>query len=289
MSFTNFVALQSLTSVNAADQFLVALNNGLPGPTGFGRVTTAAMENSLGVYSTVNSNSAVNWNYQGTDIKALTANWQSTYSTVNSNSAVNWNYQGTDIKALTANWQSTYSTVSSTSGTWRQTLSFNDINAQLSISNGNTISLSALSAASGSGGSLPVGGTTNQILVKNSATNNDAGWRNKRTTLTLATLSTTGTLSSNALSADQFVASLSGIALSATIGAPISAYDAQIIMWNIRYTTNIARVLLASSFRTPITTLNWSISANRMDIMAAKYNSLDSKWDVISFAPGYQL
>jgi hypothetical protein len=258
MSFTNFVALQSLTSVNAADQFLVALNNGLPGPTGFGRVTTAAMENSLGVYSTVNSNSAVNWNYQGTDIKALTANWQSTYSTV-----------------------------SATSGTWRQTLSFNDSNAQLSISNGNTISLSALSAAPGSGGSLPVGGTTNQILVKNSATNNDAGWRNKRTTLTLATLSTTGTLSSNALSADQFVVSLSGSALSATIGAPISAYDAQIIMWNIRYTTNIARVLLASSFRTPITTLNWSVSTNKMDIMAAKYNLLDSKWDVISFAPGY--
>ena len=260
MSFTNFVALQSLTSVNAADQFLVALNNGLPGPTGFGRVTTAAMENSLGVYSTVNSNSAVNWNYQGTDIKALTGNWQSTYSTV-----------------------------SATSGIWIQTLSFNDSNAQLSISNGNTISLSSLSAAPGSGGSLPAGGTTNQILVKNSATNNDAGWRNKRITLTLATLSTTGTLSSNALSADQFVVSLSGISLSATIGAPISAYDAQIIMWNIRYTTNIARVLLASSFRTPITTLNWSVSTNRMDIMAAKYNSLDSKWDVISFAPGYQL
>jgi hypothetical protein len=158
----------------------------------------------------------------------------------------------------------------------------------LSITGGNTISLSALSA-SGSGGSLPAGGETNQILVKNSATANDAGWRNKRTTLTLNILSTTGTLSSNALSADQFVVSLSGISLSATIGAPISAYDAQIIMWNIRYTTNIARVLLASSFRTPITTLNWSVSTNKMDIMAAKYNSLDSKWDVISFAPGYQL
>lgn len=181
---------------------------------------------------------------------------------------------------------SVYSTVNSSSGSWIQSLSFNSGNAQLSISGGNTISLSALSA-SGSGGSLPAGGTTNQVLVKNSATSNDASWKNKRITLTLPTLSTTGTLSSNALSADQFVATLSGISLSATIGAPISAYDAQIIMWNIRYTTNIARVLLASSFRTPITTLNWSVSTNRMDIMAAKYNLLDSKWDVISFAPGY--
>lgn len=191
-----------------------------------------------------------------------------------------------DLTSLSANWQNTYTTVNSTSSSWIQTLSFNSSNAQLSISNGNTVSLSALSAAS-SGGSLPAGGSTGQILVKNSATSNDASWKNKRTTLTLATLSTTGTISSNALSADQFVVALSGIALSATIGAPISAYDAQIIMWNLRYTTNIARVLLDSSFRTPITTLNWTISTNRMDIMAAKYNALDSKWDVISFAPGY--
>jgi hypothetical protein len=178
-----------------------------------------------------------------------------------------------------------YSTVQSNSANWTQTLAFNSSNAQLTISNGNTISLSALSASSG--GSLPTGGTTSQILVKNSATNGDASWKNKRITLTLPTISATGTIASNALSADQFVVSLSGIALSATIGAPISAYDAQIIMWNVRYTTNIARVLLASSFRTPITTLNWTISANRMDIMAAKYNALDSKWDIISFAPGY--
>jgi hypothetical protein len=256
----NFSSLSSVNIVGSSDQLLLRFNNSLSGASGFGRSTVTNFEKSLGVYTTVQSNSA---------------QW-STDSTTD-----------TGVRALTANWQNTYSTVKTTSASWLQTLSFNSSNAQLSISNGNTISLSSLSAASGSGGSLPTGGTANQILVKNSATNNDATWKNKRTTLTLATLSTTGILSSNALSADQFVASLSGVTLSATIGAPISAYDAQIIMWNIRYTTNIARVLLASSFRTPITTLNWSISANRMDIMAAKYNELDSKWDVISFAPGY--
>jgi hypothetical protein len=118
-------------------------------------------------YNTVNTNSATNWNYQGTDIKALTANWQSTYTnfssqsadnlslytTVNTNSATNWNYQGTDIKALTANWENTYSTVSSFSALWgRQTLSFNESNAQLTISDGNTVSLSALSGGIGSSG-----------------------------------------------------------------------------------------------------------------------------------------
>ena len=119
------------------------------------------------VYSSVNTNSATNWNYQGTDIKSLTSNWQNTYNNfnlqsgnnisvynnVNTNSATNWNYQGTDIKALTANWQNTYSTVSSFSALWgRQTLSFNESNAQLTISDGNTVSLSALSGGIGSSG-----------------------------------------------------------------------------------------------------------------------------------------
>ena len=69
----------------------------------------------------------------------------STYNTVNVNSATNWNYQGTDIKALTANWENTYSTVQSNSASWLQSISFNENTAQLSISNSNTVSLSALS------------------------------------------------------------------------------------------------------------------------------------------------
>ena len=127
--------------------------------------------NNLNVYSIVSSNSATNWNYQGNDIKALTGNWDRTYTnfstqsannlslytTVNTNSATNWNYQGNDIKTLTANWQNTYTTVSSYSAAWGtggspQTLSFNASNAQLTISDGNTVSLSALSGSS-SGGS----------------------------------------------------------------------------------------------------------------------------------------
>lgn len=230
-SFVNFSSLQNLSAVGSLDRLLIYIN-GLSGVSGFGTSTSQTFEKSLGVYSTVQANSA-SW---GTD------------STTD-----------TGVRALTANWQGTYTTVQSNSSTW-------------------------------SGSSLLSGGTTNQVLIKNSDTTGDASWKNKRTTLTLATASgTSATISCNALSADQFVVSLSGVALSATFAAPISAYDAQIIMWNVRYTTNIARVLLASSFRTPVTTLNWSISTNKMDIFAAKYNALDSKWDVISFAPGYQL
>lgn len=54
---------------------------------------------------------------------SLSANYgidkiQNTYTTVNSNSAVNWSYQGTDVKALTSNWQNTYTTVNSNSALW---------------------------------------------------------------------------------------------------------------------------------------------------------------------------
>jgi hypothetical protein len=114
--------------------------------------------NNLSNYTTVNNNSALTWNYQGTDIKVLSANWQNTYSTVNANSslwilsggssgsesdpvftswattnsanfvetfntvrtnsALNWNYQGTDVRVLTANYSSNYNTVNSLSSTW---------------------------------------------------------------------------------------------------------------------------------------------------------------------------
>lgn len=111
------------------------------------------------MYATVNTNSATTWNYQGTDIKDLSSNWQNTfinfgsqsannnlifnniiansaaylsspdmtllnstsanwnsvYTTVNTNSSVVWNYQGTDIKSISSNWQETYTGFSSQS------------------------------------------------------------------------------------------------------------------------------------------------------------------------------
>ena len=80
-------------------------------------------------YNTVNSYSATTWNYQGTDIKSLTSNWENTYTTfstqsannlsvysiVQTNSSTTWNYQGTDLKSLTSNWQDTYINFSSQS------------------------------------------------------------------------------------------------------------------------------------------------------------------------------
>ena len=88
------------------------------------------------VYTTVNVNSAINWNYQGTDLKGLSAswdsanttvhtlstNWNTAYTTVNANSAA-WILSGTDvdlgqIPTLSGDWNSTYTTVNTTSAIW---------------------------------------------------------------------------------------------------------------------------------------------------------------------------
>jgi len=80
-----------------------------------------------------------------------------------------------DIPVLSGNWNSTYSTVYSNSGSWGtggipQTLSFNENNALLSLSFGNTISLSALSGTSSSTGDSAV----NSLVHNNSAYWNEA-------------------------------------------------------------------------------------------------------------------
>jgi hypothetical protein len=80
-------------------------------------------------YTTVQNNSATTWNYQGTDLKALTGKYEDTSTVVQSNSG---------------NWDSTYTTVQSNSSVWIQTLSLND--STLSISNGNSVVLSSLSS-----------------------------------------------------------------------------------------------------------------------------------------------
>lgn len=98
-----------------------------------------------------------------TAVRSLTSQWNSTYTTVNANSAVVWNYQGTDLKDLSANWQETYTTFRDASSTFltsetdSQTLTFNETTKDLSISNGNTVSLSGITA---SGAYLPLSGGT---------------------------------------------------------------------------------------------------------------------------------
>jgi len=118
---------------------------------------TSTYKNQLNDVTTTVNNTSGSWDYQGTDLKALSAGWQSTYlqvsnlsadwathfdatdiiaasgswnsvySTVNTNSATTWNYQGTDLKDLSANWESTYAQVSTLSATWNSHANLTDL------------------------------------------------------------------------------------------------------------------------------------------------------------------
>jgi len=122
-------------------------------------------------YTVVRTNSA-NWQNTYANVFNNSPNWQGAYTTVRTNSAkweAAYGSTGGDlaVRALTGNWQDTYTTVQSNSSKWEeaydiatvysaasstflttetdsQTLIFNETTKDLSISNGNTVSLSAL-------------------------------------------------------------------------------------------------------------------------------------------------
>jgi hypothetical protein len=73
------------------------------------------------VYTTVNSNSATIWNYQGTDIKDLSSGWvggNSAFTNLVSNSAAYLSAVDLSFLSVSGNWDSTYTTVCSNSANW---------------------------------------------------------------------------------------------------------------------------------------------------------------------------
>jgi hypothetical protein len=134
---------QTLT-FNELTRQLTILNGNTVSLSSFDTSFTTNSGKYESTFTTVQSNSSTTWNYQGTDLKALTGKYEDTSTVVQSNSSTTWNYQGTDLKNLSSNWDSTYTTVQSNSGNWIQTLSLND--STLSISNGNSVVLSSLSS-----------------------------------------------------------------------------------------------------------------------------------------------
>jgi hypothetical protein len=133
--------------------------------------------NYEGTYNTVLATSA-NWDYAYSLIQTYSPNWDYAYSIVQANSP-SWDSAYSTVLSSSANWNSAYSTVQANSAAWGanhlQTLSFNESNALLTISNGNAVSLSALSGTSVSylsaliDVSIPTP-TNGQVLAYNSVT-----------------------------------------------------------------------------------------------------------------------
>jgi hypothetical protein len=73
------------------------------------------------VFSTVQSNSSLNWEYQGSDIKALTGDWiggNAAYTNLVSNSASYLSGFDLSFLSVSGNWDSVYSIVNTNSSTW---------------------------------------------------------------------------------------------------------------------------------------------------------------------------
>jgi hypothetical protein len=158
---TDFVSGVSSIALDVLDDYNTGV--AISGEPLFVSWSNSYSANLVSSYNTVNSNSA-NWNYQGTDIKTLTSDWEqvetvvkansgiwstggsetdpifttwlgnsgsnlnSLFNVVKSNSSVQWNYQGTDLKTLSSNWQSTYNIVQTNSSNWENDLDNAEVN-----------------------------------------------------------------------------------------------------------------------------------------------------------------
>ncbi len=75
-------------------------------------VKTSTPNKDFTVNGEISSNNII-WDANGNSDQ-----WNSTYNTVQTNSATTWNYQGTDLKSLSANWQGTYTNYSANSASY---------------------------------------------------------------------------------------------------------------------------------------------------------------------------
>ena len=254
----------------------------------------------LPVYTTVNANSGI-WASTNATVNGLSANWNSNFTSVNGNSA-NWNSVYTHINGVSAKNASNYTTVKSYSANWNSVYNYvngvsarnasNVVTVNSNSANWNGYQSNSATIFSGIAAATNAlsGGTTNQILTKTDSQDGHYAWRNKRIVYSYDSITTSQSLTFNALSADQFIVPLSGASpLTVYFTAPVSAYDGQMLMWDVRHVTANTTVSLCSDFRLPTASLSWSTLSGKMDIMAAKYNLLDSKWDVVSFLPGFNI
>ena len=95
-------------------------------------------------------------------VRSLTSNWDSAYTIIQTNSAINWNYQGTDIKALTGKYENVSTTVQTNSALW------SSVTDKLPLSGG---VLTGSLEVSGTGTAVLYSNTSGQVGVNTESPN----------------------------------------------------------------------------------------------------------------------
>lgn len=200
--------------------------------------TNAQSASNASVYSVVNANSAA-WDIN-TDAQTLSFNAATIILTISGGNSVSLSALSsapvnlTDVSSNSAKWNSAYSTVNANSTQWAvntdaQTLSYNSATAVLTISSGNSVSLSALS-------STPVNLTD--------VTANSGKWNSAYSTVNAnstqwAVNTDAQTLSYNSATAVLTISNGNSVSLSALSSAPVNLSEiaAASGKWNSAYTT----------------------------------------------------
>lgn len=100
-------------------------------------------------------------------------------------------------------------------------------------------------------------------------------------------LTDASTIAVNAALGNQFTVTLGG---NRTLGNPTNSTNGQMILFAIRQDGTGTRTLtLGTDYRlgTDITVVTLSTAINKTDYLGVRYNSTDSKWDVIAFTKGF--
>jgi hypothetical protein len=205
------------------------------------------------VYSTVQLNSANNWNYQGTDLKSLSSGWVGgniAYTNLLTNSSAYLSSVDLSFLSLSSNWNSVYTNVNSNSSNWNIAFNF-----ATQYSSNSSFDLAARTF---------VNSNSSNILQVNTTVNTTSANWNSAYNVATQYQNTSGSFATN-----------TALNAASSVLLPISVYQSASGNWQSTFTT--VQVNSATTWNYQGTDLK-SLSGNWQSTFGT-VNSLSSNWN----------
>ena len=207
------------------------------------------------VYSTVQLNSANNWNYQGTDLKSLSSGWVGgniAYTNLLTNSSAYLSSVDLSFLSLSSNWNSVYTNVNSNSSNWNIAFNF-----ATQYSSNSSFDLAARTF---------VNSNSSNILQVNTTVNTTSANWNSAYNVATQYQNTSGSFATN-----------TALNAASSVLLPISVYQSASGNWQSTFTT--VQVNSATTWNYQGTDLK-SLSGNWQSTFGT-VNSLSSNWNSV--------